>query len=83
MIPKLVAALTLILIGVSPVLATEDCAQALTDTAAKYKTNTIAETEAATAGALIAKADELCKGGPGQQAEAVELLRSARLMIGE
>jgi hypothetical protein len=68
---------------VSPVLAKEDCAQAFADTAAKYRSNTIAEIEAATPGALNAKAEELCKGGSEQQAEAAELLRSARLMSGE
>jgi hypothetical protein len=84
MIRTVVVALALTaILAPTAALAEEDCTEAFADTAAKFKTNTIAESEAATAGDLIAQAKDLCGGGPAQQAQAIELLRSARMMIGE
>lgn len=79
----LAAALMLFAFAATPVLAQEDCAQALKDTSAAFKTNSIGPQATAIAGGLITKAEPLCGGGAAQQAEAIELLRSGRIMIGE
>ena len=55
----------------APALAADNCEQALKDTKAAYGGSTIAPKTYAKAGELI------------KQAEAVELLRTARSMIGE
>lgn len=77
-----------VLLGVSaallcaaPALAAETCEQAVKDTKAAYGGSTIAPKEYAKAGELIKQGEDLCK--EGKQAEAVELLRIARTMIGE
>ncbi|GEM_PF-5514853 len=83
MIHRISAALVLLALAAAPALAAEDCAQALKDTTGIYKTNTIGPQATATTGDLIAKAEPLCSGGATQQAEAIELLRIGRMMIGE
>jgi hypothetical protein len=65
----------------APALAADNCEQALKDTKAAYGGSTIAPKTYAKAGELIKQAEDLCK--EGKQAEAVELLRTARSMIGE
>jgi hypothetical protein len=69
------------LLCAAPALAAETCEQALKDTKAAYGGSTIAPKEYAKAGELIKQAEDLCKDG--KQAEAVDLLRTARTMIGE
>jgi hypothetical protein len=64
-----------------PALAADTCEQAVKDTKAAYGGSTIAPKTYAKAGELIKQAEDLCK--EGKQAEAVELLRTARSMIGE
>lgn len=65
----------------APAVAAGNCEQALKDTAAAFKTNTIGPKAVLGVELLIKQAEELCK--QGKQAEAEELLRSARTMIGE
>jgi hypothetical protein len=66
---------------VVPAFAADNCEQALKDTKAAYGGSAIAPKTYAKAGELIKQAEDLCK--EGKQAEAVELLRTARTMIGE
>ncbi|MGB8182009.1 MAG: hypothetical protein WCF13_06540 [Stellaceae bacterium] len=77
------AVLALLAFAATPALAAEDCAQALKDTTGKFKVSTIGPQATATAGDLITKAEPMCGGDAAQQAEAIELLRDARMMIGE
>jgi hypothetical protein len=83
MIRKTFATLAVTLLTVVPALAAEDCAQAFKDTTAKFKTSTIDAGAVALAGDMISKAEGLCRGDAAQQDQAIELLRSARMMIGE
>jgi hypothetical protein len=69
------------LVCAAPALAAETCEQALKDTKAAYGGSAIAPKEYAKAGELIKQAEDLCKDG--KQAEAIDLLRTARTMIGE
>jgi hypothetical protein len=73
--------LAAIVIAASPVLAAENCDQSLKDTQAAFKTSAIAPKTTQQADAAIKRAEELCK--EGKAAEANELLRLARTMIGE
>ncbi len=65
----------------APALAADNCEQALKDTKAAYAGSTIAPKGYDKAGTLIKEAEEQCKNG--KQAEAADLLRVARTMIGE
>jgi hypothetical protein len=65
----------------APALAAESCDQPLKDTQAAFKTSTIGPKETARADAAIKQAEDLCK--QGKAAEANDLLRLARTMIGE
>lgn len=69
------------LVCAAPALAAETCEPALKDTKAAYGGSAIAPKEYAKAGELIKQAEDLCKDG--KQAEAIDLLRTARTMIGE
>lgn len=80
---RILAVLALLAFAASPALAAEDCAQAFKDTTGKFKVSTIGPQATATAGDLIARAEPMCGGDAAQQAEAIELLRDARMMIGE
>lgn len=77
-IPLAVAALALL---ATPALATDNCEQQLKDTKAGYAGSSIAPKEFAKAGELIKEAEEQCKAG--KEADAIDLLRQARAMIGE
>lgn len=83
MFHRTLAAFALLAFVATPVLAAEDCAQALKDTTAKFKISTVSPQASATVGDLIAKAEPLCSGSAAQQAEAIELLQTSRMMIGE
>lgn len=83
MIHRILAVLALLAFAATPALAAEDCAQALKDTTAKFKTNTIGPEATATVDGLIAKVEPLCSNGAAQQSEAIELLQIGRMMIGE
>jgi hypothetical protein len=68
----------------APAFAAETCDQALKDTTAAWKAAVIGPRATAEAESLIKQADELCKKDDAQQkAQAIELLRLARTMIGE
>jgi hypothetical protein len=83
MIRKILAILAVTLLTVGLALAAEDCAQAFKDTTAKFKTSTIDAGAIALVGDIIGKDEGLCQGDAAQQGQAIELLRSARMMIGE
>jgi hypothetical protein len=76
----LLLALVAIVIAV-PALAAESCDQPLKDTQTAFKTSTIGPKETEKADAAIRQAEELCK--QGKATEANDLLRLARMMIGE
>lgn len=57
MFHRTLAVLALLAFAATPALAAEDCAQALKDTTAKFKTSTIGPQATATAGDLIARAE--------------------------
>ncbi|MGO8917146.1 MAG: hypothetical protein ACLQJR_14670 [Stellaceae bacterium] len=65
----------------APALAFDNCEQQLKDTKAAYGGSAIAPKSYAKAGDLIKEAEEQCKAG--KAAEAIDLLRQARMMIGE
>jgi hypothetical protein len=65
----------------APAVAAENCDQSLKDTMAAFKTNAIGPKAVLGVELLIKQAEDLCK--QGKQAEAAELLRNARAMIGE
>jgi hypothetical protein len=65
----------------APALAAQSCDQPLKDTQAAFKTSTIGPKETEKADAAIKQAEELCK--EGKATEANDLLRLARMMIGE
>jgi hypothetical protein len=67
----------------APAIAAESCQQALTDTTAASTTAIIGPKETAKVADLLKQATDLCKGDEKQQAEGQELLRVARMMIGE
>jgi hypothetical protein len=71
----------LTVIGAVPALAAISCEQSLKDTEGAFKLSTIGPKETQRAEAAIKQAEDLCKQGKG--AEANELLRLARTMIGE
>ena len=64
-----------------PALAAESCDRSLKDTEASFKTSTIGPKETQKTEAAIKQAGELCK--QGKATEANDLLRLARMMIGE
>lgn len=66
---------------VAPALAAEKCDQSLKDTQASFKTATISPKATQKTAEAIKQAEELCK--EGKAAEANDLLRLARMMIGE
>jgi hypothetical protein len=65
----------------APALAAEKCEQSLKDTQAAFKTSTISPKATQKTDEAIKQAEELCK--EGKAAEANDLLRLARMMIGE
>lgn len=83
MIHRTLAVLAFLAFAATPALAAEDCAQALKDTTAKFKTSTIGPEATTTVDGLIAKAGPMCVGDAAQQGEAIELLQIGRMMIGE
>ena len=70
-----------LLLVAAPAPAADKCEQQLKDTKAAYGGSTIAPKTYARAGDLIKEAEEQCKAG--NEAEAIALLRQARIMIGE
>jgi hypothetical protein len=76
----LLLALVAVVIAV-PALAAQSCDQALKDTQTAFKTSTIGPKETEKADAAIRQAEDLCKQGKGTEAN--DLLRLARMMIGE
>jgi hypothetical protein len=71
-------------LAAAPALAAETCDQALKDTTAASKAAVIGPHASSEVESLIKQAEELCKkDDPQQKAQAVELLRLARTMIGE
>ena len=66
-----------------PAFAAETCDQALKDTTAASKTALIGPQASGHVADLLKQAEALCKGDPTQQAEGIEVLRSARAAIGE
>lgn len=78
--PAYFLGLALVLLA-APAFAAESCDQPLKDTQAAFKTSTIGPKETEKTDAAIKKAEELCK--EGKAAEANDLLRLARMMIGE
>lgn len=62
MVHRTLAALVLLAFAATPVLAQEDCAQALKDTTAKFKTNDIGPQAAGIGGDLIATTGPMCSG---------------------
>jgi hypothetical protein len=68
-------------LAAAPARAADNCEQQLKDTKAAYATSTIAPKSYAKAGDLIKEAEELCKAG--KEADAIDDLRLARMMIGE
>jgi hypothetical protein len=78
--PAYFLGLALVLLA-APAFAAESCDQPLKDTQAAFKTSTIGPKETEKADAAIKQAEELCK--QGKAAEANDLLRVARTIIGE
>jgi len=75
--------LAFFLLAAAPAFAAEKCQQALTDTVNQAKAAKIGEAAANQVADLVKQATDLCKGDEDQQKEGLELLRLARLMIGE
>jgi len=82
MLRTLAASLAILLVA-APAWAAETCGQALADTTAQSKTAIIGPKATAKVGDLLNQATDLCKGDAKQQAQGIELLRVARIMIGE
>jgi hypothetical protein len=78
--PAYFLGLALVLLA-APAFAAESCDQPLKDTQAAFKTSTIGPKETEKADAAIKQAEDLCK--QGKAAEANDLLRVARTIIGE
>lgn len=65
----------------APAWAGTPCAQSFKDTEAMSKTNDVGPKEVAKVADMLKQADELCKAG--NDAQANEILRQARLTMGE
>lgn len=81
--PRILPFALSIALGVAPAFAGETCDQALKDTTAASKTAVVGPKETTKVGDLLKQAEPLCKGEAAQQAEGVEALRIARMIIGE
>jgi hypothetical protein len=83
-VPRLLCFVVLsALLLAAPARAAERCEQALKDTTAGSKTAIIGPKETARVADLLKQAEPLCQGDAKQQQEGLELLRAARIVIGE